>query len=383
MVNTAVKKRYCLDGRTATAHFPGIGRYVVNLARALGPLLRGDEELLILRNPRGSVLFDGFAGESPNVRIADVPFSPFSLKQQWILPRVLRRQNVQLYHSPYTLLPLFPGVPTVVTVHDLIPLLFPGQSSRKARLLFRTALLCALRTADSVITVSESTREDLLRMTSVRREKVTTCLEGAAPGFSPATPEDVQEMRRTFGLPERYILYAGSNKPHKNLPGLLEAWKILRRKGAIRGTRLVIAGVWLEEYALADADLEDVAVLGRVSDHALRALYSGALAFVFPTFYEGFGLPVLEAMACGTPVLCSQSSSLPEVAGDAALFFDAKNSAEIAERIEEIMHNEDSRLRLRSRGRARVSELTWERCAACTLQIYRSQALTLGREQGK
>ena len=211
-------------------------------------------------------------------------------------------------------------------------------------------------------------------MTSVRSDKVTTCLEGAAPGFVPASAEEVREMRRQFGLPDKYILYAGSNKPHKNLKGLLQAWKLLRSRGGATGVKLAIAGVWLEEHALPEKDLEDVVVLGRVSDDALRGLYSGALAFVFPTFYEGFGLPVLEAMACDTPVLCSNRASLPEVAGDAALYFDPNNPAEMAERIDEVVESKDKRSQLRNKGRLRLAELTWDRCAACTLEIYRSQA---------
>lgn len=382
LVNTAEKKRYCLDGRTATAHFPGIGRYVVNLARALGSLLRHDEELVVLRDPCGTVLFDGFSSDTPNVLVHDAPVSPFSLRQQWVLPGVLRRLRAHAYHSPYMLLPFFPGVPTIVTVHDLIPMLFPNQSSRKAKLLFRCALFGALRTADTILAVSQSTRDDLLKMTSICPDKVATCLEAAAPEFSPAPEEAVSRMRRTHALPEPYILYAGSNKPHKNLAGLLDAWKFLRAKDAVRGVKLVIAGVWLEEHALPETELEGVRVLGRVDDDALRALYSDALVFVFPTYYEGFGLPVLEAMACGAPVVCSRCSSLPEVAGNAALFFDPNNSVEIAEKIKEILHNEAKRLLLRAEGKRRVTELTWERGAACTLEIYRSLASPPGCGQG-
>ncbi len=376
-------KRYCLDGRTATAHFPGIGRYVVNLARALEPLLQDDEELVVLRDPRGNVLFDGLAASSARVRIVDVPVSPFSLRQHWVLPAVLREQKVHMYHSPYTLLPLIPGVPTIVTVHDMIPLLFPSQSSAKARWLFRAALFLALRAADTVLVLSESTRTDLVRMTSLRKEQIQVCLAGVSPDFSPKPEKDAAAVRRKFGLPERYIMYAGSDKPHKNLKRLLEAWGMLCSREMTDGAGLVIAGVRLQEHADSGSGLEGVSILGRVSDSELQALYSGALCLVFPSFYEGFGLPVLEAMACGAPVLCSESSSLPEVAGDAGVFFDPNNPAEIAERIHEILNDEEKRACLRDRGLLRATELTWPRCAVCTLQIYRSLVLSSCREQAK
>ncbi|MFN3762133.1 MAG: glycosyltransferase, partial [Anaerolineae bacterium] len=146
-----MSRHYVLDARTATAHFPGIGRYVVNLARAMAPLLAPDEHLTLLRDPAQPSPWDLSALAGERVRVLDVPLSPFSLRQQWTVPRLLARLEADLYHSPYYLMPYRPGVPAVLTVHDLIPLLFPRQSTLQARLLFRWTIALALRTARHVI----------------------------------------------------------------------------------------------------------------------------------------------------------------------------------------------------------------------------------------
>jgi alpha-1,3-rhamnosyl/mannosyltransferase len=363
--------RYFFDGRTAHAHFPGIGRYAVNLAQAMAGLLREDEELHILRDSTRQTLFDGFQA-SERTRIHETPISPFSPRQQWVIPRLLRQERANVYHSPYLLMPLFPGVPTLVTVHDLIPLLFPAESSPKARIFFRFALAAALRVADKVITVSEATRRDLLNAHPKAAAKTQVCLEGPAQGFAPASEEAISSAKARYKLPDRYLLYVGSNKPHKNLMRLAHAWSETKREKIV----LAIAGVVIPGYPAPSETEGSLRLLGRVEDADLPALYSGAELFVFPSLYEGFGLPVLEAMACGAAVACSRCSSLPEVAGDAAVYFDPSDPDSIRQRVRDTLARPELLIELRRKSLLQAARFSWEQAARETLALYRALSRT-------
>ncbi len=374
---------YVLDIRTATSHFPGIGRYGVNLAHAMIPLLNEDERLVLLRDPARPSPWDLSALRGDRVQIVDLPLSPFSLRQQWAVPRLLRRLKADLYHSPYYLMPYRPGRPALLTVHDLIPLLFPRHSTRQARLLFRWTTALALRTVCRAIAVSEATRQDLLRHFRLPAERVTVIPEAADPAFRPRPPAEVEAVRCKHGLPERYLLYLGSNKPHKNLTRLVEAWAHVAQRTTrltfdVSRFTLIIAGVWDPRYPQPKRRAEELGLgdtvrfLGPVAEADLPALYSGAMAFVFPSLYEGFGLPVLEAMACGVPVACSETSSLPEVGGDAVLTFDPTDVEAMGEALRRILEDASLREHLRQRGLARAATFSWERTAGETLALYRT-----------
>ena len=364
-----------LDIRTATHHFPGIGRYVRNLTEALVPQLARGEVLALVGHPDQAAHFAARTGT--NVQFVSCGASPFGLPQQWRVPQVLRQQGVArsaaLYHSPYYLMPYRPGLPTVLTCYDLIPLHFPAYVSPRARLLFRTTMGLALRTAREVVAISEASRRDLLASFPVAPDRVTTTPLAPAPHFQPQSEAAIGALRGRYGLPADFLLYLGINKPHKNLVTLLHAYARLPGTAA----PLVIAGAWDERYPETKTTVqvlglgERVRFLGPVPEPDLPALYAAALAFVFPSRYEGFGLPVLEAMACGTPVACSNVSSLPEVAGDAALFFDPDDVPAIAQTIQRLLDEKALRADLRGRGLAQAARFTWERTAAATLAVYR------------
>ena len=313
-----------LDARTATAHFPGIGRYVVNLTRTIVSLLGEDEQLVLLRDSTQPSPWNLTRLARERVQVMDVPVSPFSLPQQWVLPRLLSRcLEADLYHSPYYLMPYQIGVPTVVTVHDLIPLLYPQYVSAKARLLFRWMMALALRAAAHIIAISQTTRRDLVASYRLSPQKVTAISLAVDSDFYPQPPTEVERVHRKYALTKDYILYLGINKPHRNLIRLIDAF--LRLTPHASRLTLVIAGPWDSRYPeprhrVATLGLEKtVRFLGLVPEADLPALYAGAALFVVPSLYEGFGLPALEAMTCGAPVACSNTSNLPDVAGDAAL----------------------------------------------------------------
>lgn len=366
-------KRYCLDARTATNHFPGIGRYVSNLARALVDELAADEQLLLVHDPDQPSRWQ-LPPQGAQVRWLSVHASPFSLKQQWAVPQRLLRARPAVYHSPYYLMPYAVRAPTLVTIHDLIPQHFPEYVSPRARALFRVTTALALRRARHIIAVSEATRQDLLAAYPLVPQQVSTVPHAPDPHFGPQSAETIARLCRGYYLEEPFVLYVGSNKPHKNLPRLLEAWYQARLPGT-----LVIAGSWEEQFAESkaradDLELSNVRFLGPIPEADLPALYAAAAIFVFPSLYEGFGLPVIEAMACGTPVLCADSSSLPEVAGEAALLFDPRDTAALAAALTRLWHDDGLRRDYAEMGLRLAGRFTWQRTARETLAHYRRVA---------
>ena len=381
--------RYILDARTATAHFPGIGRYVRNLAGALPSQLADNERLVILCNPSDPTAWNPSALASPQVEIVPAPVSSFSLRQQWTIPRLLRQlaqspipnPHSPLFHSTYYLMPYRPGLPTLLTVYDLIALLHPQTVSLRARLFFRVATRLALAASDRIVTISASARDDLLAHFPVDPSQVTAIPLAADPRFRPQPADAIARVRAKYHLPDRYIFYLGINKPHKNLPRLIKAFTLLRNaQYPIPNIPLIIAGAWDDRYpesrALAAPLGDAVRFLGPVDDADLPALHSGVTLFVFPSLYEGFGLPVLEAMACGAPVVCGNRSSLPEVAGDAGLLVDPTDTDAITAAIRRVVEDDGLRRALGEKSLAQAGRFSWQRTAAETLAIYREMAAT-------
>jgi alpha-1,3-rhamnosyl/mannosyltransferase len=277
-------------------------------------------------------------------------------------------------------MPYVPGLPTVLTVYDFIPLVCPQYYTATQRLIYRLAHLLALRCASAVLAISAATRADISRYFRVDPDRVTVTPLAAGPQFTPQPAAAVDAARRKHGLPERYTLFLASNKPHKNLLRLVEAWpEVLRRHP---NTHLVVAGHWDPRFPQprqrsAALGLETaVHFAGPLPEADLPAVYSGADLFVFPSAYEGFGLPVLEALACGTPVVCSNTSSLPEVAGDAACLVDPSRAGELADAISLVLADAERRADMRRRGLAQANRFSWEQTALATCDVYRGVAST-------
>jgi glycosyltransferase involved in cell wall biosynthesis len=288
--------------------------------------------------------------------------------------------GVDLFHATEHLLPRFSSVRTVFTLHDLIFLFHPETHKPLNRWFLTLMMPRFLRAADAVIAVSECTKRDAIRFYGIPEEKITVIYEGVNPRFRPASPEAIAAVRARYNLPEHFILYVGTIEPRKNLTALLEAFHHLLATRSLRPApcdlRLVIVGKkgWLYEgffRRLRELGLEDrVIFTGYVPDEDLPALYSAADLFVFPSLYEGFGLPVLEAMACGVPVICSNTSSLPEVAGDAALLVDPADVRALAGAMERALTDEALRVTLRARGIEKAGRFSWEGAARKTVEVY-------------
>ncbi len=374
--------RIGIDGRYVQDHFPGIGRYTYHLIEGLASLYP-EEAFVLIHNPAlpNTRYRLGALTRCPNLELCRVDVPTLSPAEQVVLPWVVRRLSLDLLHSPYYIKPYWLPCPSVVTIYDLIPALYPQHlPSAWARLIYRATTRLALTTARRVITLSQASRRDLVERYGMPAAKVQVTYLAADARFRPQSAEGVAAVRWKYALPEAYILYVGVNKPHKNLVRLAEAWGVVSRQPAAAGRQLVIAGYWDPRYPQArerarQLGLEDrMRFLGPVAEEDLPALYSGCELFVFPSLYEGFGLPVLEAMACGAPVACSNTSSLPEVAGDAALYFDPTNVEAIAEVLDHAMREPDLRADLRERGLARAMEFSWQETARRTWEIYRTLA---------
>ncbi|MBU0491212.1 MAG: glycosyltransferase family 4 protein [Chloroflexi bacterium] len=370
-----------LDVSAAVHGRAGLGRYAASLARALAA-----------RDPAQLALFyNQDAGTRPLAGLEDQPtrtvragYKPWRMAV-WLgqLARLDYGRLVPgatLFHATEHLLLPLRRVPTVLTVHDLIWHLFPHHHKRLNRWFLDAAMPLFCRRATHIIAISECTRRDLVRLYGVPESKVTVVPEAAAPGFQPVPPGLVDEVRARYGLPARYAVTVGTIEPRKNLIRLADAVARLRAGAppSAGGTdlRLVVVGApgWLYDETLARLARPDVADAvirpGFVPDEDLPAVYAGAVLCVQPSLYEGFGLPVLEAMACGAPVVCSNTSSLPEVGGDAARYFDPADPDDMARAIAAVWDDAGLRDTMRAAGLAQARQFSWDRAAAETLAVY-------------
>ncbi|MDP8922847.1 MAG: glycosyltransferase family 4 protein [Chloroflexota bacterium] len=296
--------------------------------------------------------------------------------EQTVLPLELARTRADLLHALGFVAPFAWRGPTVVTVYDLSFMRFPELFNRGNRLYLRTFTPPSLRRADRVITISEHTKRDVVELCGVPPERVTPILLAADPRFRPAPPDEVAAFRARKGLPDRFILYLGTLEPRKNVETLVRAYAELRRRG-ITDCDLVLAGARGWQYEPVFQLVESLGLgasvhfPGFVADAEQALWYSGAVIFAYPSLYEGFGLPLLEAMACGTPVVASRSSSLPEVVGEAGVLVNPSDSHELSAALYELLVSDERRASLRSAGLARARTFSWRRMANETVQVYR------------
>ncbi|MGH2458711.1 MAG: glycosyltransferase family 4 protein [Chloroflexota bacterium] len=282
-----------------------------------------------------------------------------------------------VFHFPDFALPPVRRGATVVTVHDLSFMLVPECADQRLRAHLEKVVPMSVREADFVCADSENTRNELTTLLDVVPERVAVVYGGVDRRFHPVTdPAVLEAIRQKYGLSFPFIFYMGTIEPRKNLGRLLQAYTRLREKSR-SPHRLVIAGGlgWLYQEVLRDIDQlaaeQRVVFLGRVPDDDLPALYSLCDVFAFPSLYEGFGLPPLEAMACGKAVVCSNTSSLPEVVGDAGVFVSPYDVDGLADVLGQLLADPSRRQRLGERGIERASQFTWEKAARQTLEIYR------------
>ncbi len=354
----------------------GIGTYIRGLLHALAAIDQSNEYILVaLPEDEGS-----FSGLPPNFNTVTYRKSDSYSLNHVAFPLFLHRLQPSLVHIPLNQVPLFMMEPYVVTIHDMASLLFEGGSGLRMqtrRFLLRRGLLRAKR----IMAVSEATRRDVHDALGIPADRIRLVYNAPNPDFfRPAAGERARILER-YQIDYPFLLYAGNIRPQKNIPRLVEAFAVARehlsRHPVYRDLHLIIIGDEISRYpsvrrAVIQTRVEKaVRFLGFVPFEALRIFFESAALFVFPSLYEGFGLPPLEAMATGTPVVASNVSSLPEVLGDAALLVNPENVFEIARAIQEALLDEDLRGELIAKGKAQAARYSWDRTAREVLEVYR------------
>ncbi len=358
----------------------GSGQYLRYLLPAL---LEADPNLditLVSCKPLDGVA-DCFPRVQPFVARTVLPNQQSNLAKVWFeqitFPRVCRYLQVDVAHVPYFGSPLYPTDPTVVTVHDLIPMVVPQYRGALPVRMYTALVGAAARQANLVMTDSEASRVDVLKRLSMSPEVVRTVYLAQAPQFAPST--DTAAVRQTYQLPEKFILYLGGYDVRKNLPHLLKAYAQLEEP-LRRAYPLVLAGKLPSNNTPFFPDPRSVAqqlnlegnliTPGWIAEADRPALYAAATLFVYPSLYEGFGLPVLESMACGTPVITTTAASLPELAGQAARLVPPTDVAQLTHALRDLCQQPELRAKLAQTGVQQASRFDWHKTALQTLQTY-------------
>jgi glycosyltransferase involved in cell wall biosynthesis len=379
--------RIAIDYSAAVNQSAGVGRIVRNQVLALSEVDHINQYQLIYARPnRGSA--PPMFPTARNFRRHQV-----GLRERW-LTIIWHRANlpvpadwlsgpVDVYHSPDFVLPPLRRARGILTVHDLAFLMRPECADARLRAYLEDVVPRSVQRADFIIADSENTRNDLVVLLGVHPNAVAVVPGGVEERFVPVRDEAALRLaRQRLGVGDApFILAIGMIEPRKNLNRLMDAFALLRQRGiGPPGLKLVLAGGrgWLVEGILehhaSSPVRDDILLPGFIPDDLLPALYSAASVFAFPSLYEGFGLPILEAMACGTPVVASRASCLPEVAEGASLLIDPDDTEDLTSALEQALCDSKSRTQLIQRGRDRAAEYTWERAAKALLDVYASVA---------
>lgn len=364
----------------------GFKTYTENLINALSELDHENEYILYVdRQPLATDLIP----DRPNFSIKIVPGNhkifQMPLREQFALPRQIHKDQIDVFHGPCLTAPIFLNVPTVVTIHDMI-WYYPNRFSphniqfNKRKLMewyYKVVPLEAARKSNAIITVSNASKRYITEYLNISSDKVFVTYEAANKLFHPMVEnESLEKSVRFFGLKSNYILGIGSADPRKNIKFLIKAYALLPdhfkdtyNLAIVWNHKLLAPESFLEVQKLDATDY--VHFLDNVSDEQLLTLYNQASLFIFPSLEEGFGLPPLEAMACGTPVLAANNSSIPEIVGDAAMQFDAHKADELAELIMHVLTDSELQLKMQRRGIDRAATFSWKRCGLETIEVYK------------
>lgn len=376
--NKTKSKRIGIDARFYGPLGKGLGRYTKEIVDRVTRMDDTNEYVVFLSRDN----FHEF--DCPNDRvvkvIADIRW--YTLAEQIRMPRLIKKYKVDLMHFPHFNVPVFCGCPFVVTVHDLILTKFPTQRAttlspikyRIKNLGYKYVIHSAVKKARAIIAVSEFTKKDIIQQFRADKNRIKVTYEGVAAGFCPLDRDDKKVVFK-YNINKPYLLYVGNAYPHKNLGALIKVMAQINK--AEQGLQLILVGK--EDYfynrlkdKVRQAGLSETVLFpGFVPDEDLGCLYRQAAAYVFPSLYEGFGLPPLEAMQHGCPVISSDRASMPEILGKAALYFDPESQDSMCGAIQAMRQDEDFRNRMIGKGFVQASKYNWNNCAQDTLRTYR------------
>lgn len=365
-------------GIDATALPPkpvGAGNYIIQLIRSLSNL-ESDYEFVVFAHQSGLKLINTFDEQGfAWVVVPDKKPLRRLIWEQTVFPIMVRRYQIDLLHSLHYTRPFALSCSSVVTFHDMTFFLYPHLHTRPKRIFFPLTIQLSARNSDALIAVSESTRQDSIRLLGVSPQKIFTVPLGVTEDFR-STSDTIllTDVSQRYELPEKFILYVGLVEPRKNLPFLLQTYRHLIDKGIPHDLVIVGRFGWMYQDVFTQVEelkLRDrVHFTGYVSHQDLPIVYNLASLFVYPTRYEGFGLPVLEAMACGTPIVSSAVSSLPEIVGDAGILVPPGDQAALSRAMLDVLSNRTLQKQLTTKGRHQAAQFTWERTAQKTLKVY-------------
>jgi glycosyltransferase involved in cell wall biosynthesis len=367
-----------IDAHSVGARLGGNETYAINLIEALAEIDKTNYYTLYVTKREA---IERFTNRWPNFKVKQtLPHTPL-VRIPLTLSRELRRHPVDVLHVQYTAPPFSP-CPVVTTIHDLAFEHLPETFNRRSWMQLRLTVRRTARRAAQIITVSEYSRQDISKTYGVAPHRIVVTPEAAPAHFSPVTnATELKKVRETYGIERDYILSLCSIQPRKNLVRLIEAYSLLRQMlPEVKLPQLVLAGKrgWLEtetiNAARQNAGDRDILLTGYVADNDLPALYSGAACFAYPSYFEGFGLPILEAMKCGAPVIAGNLTSIPELVADAGVLFDPFDTNALAAALKRVLDDPEYRATLRTRGLARAGEFNWETTARLTLKAYEKAA---------
>ncbi len=365
------KLKIAIDARPAADAKAGISRFVLELIKAMRKI--DSENTYIYYTDKKIALLNSLNSRkawasTENHIIGDI-------WEQIKLPIDLYGEKVDIYHGTTGRLPrLRMRTKYVVTIHDLNPLKFSNSNTHTYNCYMSILLKQSVNVADKVIAISNTTKNDIMELLHIPEEKIKVIYQGVDKYWKPVNSVSQLAIRKKYNISTPYILAVGNLEPKKNFPRLFSAFSIIKDNKKIKEQLVVVGPEGWSTKSISDSARKlspDIIFTGYISDYELQILYSGAELFVFPSLYEGFGLPLLEAMACEVPVIASNSLAIPEIAGDAALFFDPTNIEEIAETIEKVISNEELRKELIQKGINRVKQFSWEKTAKETLNLYK------------
>jgi glycosyltransferase involved in cell wall biosynthesis len=375
--------RIVIDGRYINDAFPGISRYTYNLASALGEVIDDGSRLILLINSKLPNRCHNLAhlAALPPVKLVECPVDRFLPEELLKLGLFVHRLRPNLFHSPFFLRPYPLFSPFIHTIHDLIPLQMPMRFSFAERIIYRVCMHTAARKASAILAISESSANDLLQYWPAASSRSFITPLAPDPVFRRLSVEEKkQEANRLHLQGCRYVFHVSSGLRHKCIELLLPAWKQFLQRCSANSQKLILAGSYgpkhtqFAELAKQLSITNSVSFIGRVDDRDLVALYNCADLFVFPSNVEGFGLPVIEAMACGTPVLTTDAVGMVSGTTEAAWTIPANALDPLVTALEQLLSDEALRQRLSEAGLARAGSCTWRDTARLTWQIYRKTA---------
>lgn len=365
--------RIGIDARSL--HYEGVGRYIRELTKHLATIDQRNKFILYFSSKKD---IEENSIKQPNFHNAILPVTIYDLHKQPYLYYRLSRDNLDIFHATdHWLVPFLAPCPLVVTIHDTLVKTLKGCFSYKVSAYGTGITRIALAVSARIIAISDFTQKEIIDFYPKANGKISMIYHGVGTEFRPADESEISRAREKYQITKRYLLYVGSLKRHKNIPRLIEAFYKLSAP-LIQKTELVIAArlepIFFETVRLPSLlGIEKcVKFIGYVSTADLPGLYSGADALILPSLTEYFGFPIVEAMACGSPVIASKAGSIPEIGGDAAIYFDPGSVDEIKNAIERVLRDEGLREKLSNMGLKRSKEFSWELNTRKTLEIYES-----------